>query len=312
MAPNSASRDRRPNSVGAFLRSLRSPSKRSEILGSTSQTLHVSAHLTVPGALGTDLPVRGNEIAGLSPNLPSNTLRAPNNHKCQTLAVSSVSPASGSASPVVLLPASQPLLPERTAIHSTGRTGRVEGTLTTPYEPRRRDLWGRAAEASDAANLKKLQSLNPSPTNPIEVESVTNVLESTRARARLQQNRIWKQRWLSLVRSVSRFKSLIDAGLQFDPTGYGALAWSVLSFGLEAAISHDEIDNDLLESCEYLRAIIEKYAIYEAHYLEFESVGRKGLENSIIDVYKIVIMYAAEMSQYIGNRTGKFPKDGPS
>ena len=127
----------------------------------------------------------------------------------------------------------------------------------------------------------------------------------------MQQNRIWKQRWLSLVRSVSRFKSLIDAGLQFDPTGYGALAWSVLSFGLEAAINYDEIDNDLLESCEYLRAIIEEYAIYEAQYLEVVSMGRKGLENSIIDVYKFVIMYAAEMSQYIGNRTGEFPKHGP-
>lgn len=39
----------------------------------------------------------------------------------------------------------------------------------------------------------------------------------------------------SLLCSVLTFKDLIDAGLQFDASGYGALAWSVVSFGLKVS-----------------------------------------------------------------------------
>lgn len=37
----------------------------------------------------------------------------------------------------------------------------------------------------------------------------------------------------SLICSALVVKDLIDAGLQFDVSGYGALAWSVVSFGLQ-------------------------------------------------------------------------------
>jgi hypothetical protein len=39
----------------------------------------------------------------------------------------------------------------------------------------------------------------------------------------------------SLLLSVLTFKDLIDAGLKFDVSGYGALAWSVVSFGLNVS-----------------------------------------------------------------------------
>jgi hypothetical protein len=35
--------------------------------------------------------------------------------------------------------------------------------------------------------------------------------------------------------SVLHFKDLIDAGLKFDPTGYGASAWAIISFSLQVS-----------------------------------------------------------------------------
>jgi hypothetical protein len=78
-------------------------------------------------------------------------------------------------------------------------------------------------------------------------------LGAARSRARLQQDKVWKQRWLSLINSISAFKSLVDEGLRFDPMGYGTLTWSIVSFGLEAAINSSETSEDLNQSCEYIR-----------------------------------------------------------
>lgn len=37
----------------------------------------------------------------------------------------------------------------------------------------------------------------------------------------------------TLLCSILSFKDLVDAGLKFDVSGYGATAWSVVSFGLK-------------------------------------------------------------------------------
>jgi len=40
----------------------------------------------------------------------------------------------------------------------------------------------------------------------------------------------------SIMVSILSFKDLVDAGLKFDPTGYGASAWAVISFGLKVSM----------------------------------------------------------------------------
>lgn len=49
---------------------------------------------------------------------------------------------------------------------------------------------------------------------------------------------------------------------------------------------------------------IDEYAMYEARYLDVDSKGRKALEDCIVDVYKAIITYAAEMNHYIQHRIG--------
>ena len=45
----------------------------------------------------------------------------------------------------------------------------------------------------------------------------------------------------SLLCSVLTFKDLIDAGLKFDASGYGALAWSLVSFGLKVSYNASDL-----------------------------------------------------------------------
>lgn len=135
-------------------------------------------------------------------------------------------------------------------------------------------------------------------------QSVSDVLNDARTRARSQQNKVWKQRWLSLINSISTFKSLVDEGLRFDPTGYGTLAWSVVSFGLVAAINSSEISEHLTQSCEYISAIMDEYAMYEARYLNVDCEGRTALERCVVEVYRAILTYVAEMKYYIHHRLG--------
>ena len=48
----------------------------------------------------------------------------------------------------------------------------------------------------------------------------------------------------TLLCSVLRFKELLDAGLRFDPTGYGVSAWTVVAFGLQVGLRLSCTDNE--------------------------------------------------------------------
>ena len=61
-------------------------------------------------------------------------------------------------------------------------------------------------------------------------------------------------------------KSLVDAGLKFDTSGYGAIAWSALSFGLQIDISAKEVREFVFQSSEVVAQVIARYAAYEILY----------------------------------------------
>lgn len=49
---------------------------------------------------------------------------------------------------------------------------------------------------------------------------------------------------------------------------------------------------------------MDEYAMYEARYLNMDSEGRMALEQCVVDIYKAVLTYAAEMKYYIHHRLG--------
>jgi hypothetical protein len=100
-------------------------------------------------------------------------------------------------------------------------------------------------------------------------------------------------------------KSLIDAGLAFDPTKYGALGWAVLSFGLQMAINAKEIREFTLDSCDYLVNIIARYSTYELQYSSTAhpsstSDALKRFEEGVTTVYTSILRFLGNMKEYLG------------
>jgi hypothetical protein len=96
---------------------------------------------------------------------------------------------------------------------------------------------------------------------------------------------------------------LIDAALKFDPTKYGALAWSLVSFGMQLAITQKVVRDLVFESSDFLANIMVRYAAYETLYRESLTVNPSAtflsFEYSLTQVYKAILVYTAEVNSYL-------------
>ena len=115
----------------------------------------------------------------------------------------------------------------------------------TGKDPGTRDLWRAAFESLSHDEQSALDpSTNQNPKNPPS-HLVDEVIDLTREKCAQYEAGGWhikregredinvREKAKSLICSALVVKDLIDAGLQFDVSGYGALAWSVVSFGLQ-------------------------------------------------------------------------------
>jgi hypothetical protein len=168
------------------------------------------------------------------------------------------------------------------------------------------DLWIQAAKSLPLSVLDRLTGKNDMSPELPALHSVQTVLDAVNKHFKSESDKVWKRRWRSLAKSLSTFNSLVEVGLAFDPTGYGALAWSVVSFGLDTANNHIEIQESLITGCDFIRSVIDEYTLYEARYLAQSSPETSALRSRVIDVYKAVLIYTAEMRHYIENLHSKF------
>ena len=108
-----------------------------------------------------------------------------------------------------------------------------------------RDLWRAAFETLSHDEQSALDpSTNQNPKKPAS-HLVDEVINLTKEKCAQYEAGGWhikregredinvRDKAKSLICSALVVKDLIDAGLQFDVSGYGALAWSVVSFGLQ-------------------------------------------------------------------------------
>ena len=113
-----------------------------------------------------------------------------------------------------------------------------------------RDLWRAAFESLSHHEQSALDpSTNQNPKKPPS-HLVDEIIDLTREKCAQYEAGGWhikregredinvRDKAKSLICSALVVKDLIDAGLQFDASGYGALAWSVVSFGLQVCEQH--------------------------------------------------------------------------
>ena len=128
---------------------------------------------------------------------------------------------------------------------STNQSGKSLVRSETSNDSGTRDLWRAAFESlSDGEKSVLDPSTNQKPNKPPS-HLIDEVIDLTREKCAQYEAGGWhikregredinvREKAKSLICSALVVKDLIDAGLQFDASGYGALAWSVVSFGLQ-------------------------------------------------------------------------------
>jgi hypothetical protein len=100
--------------------------------------------------------------------------------------------------------------------------------------------------------------------------------------------------------SALQFKDIIDAGLKFDPTGYGTIVWGVVGGVLLLLQNDKDRVEAVFDSAAVMARLLPKYAVVEAHYRDWKTDRQKEFEDRIVDVYTAILRYAGEAKKGLG------------
>ena len=100
------------------------------------------------------------------------------------------------------------------------------------------------------------------------------------------------------------FKSLGDAAVQFDKSGYAALGWSVISFGLQFAANMEDARGFVFSSSEVITEVITRYAEYEQWCRGPQP--DKEFDHRMTNAYKAILLYVMAVDDYLQSRAGLF------
>lgn len=95
-----------------------------------------------------------------------------------------------------------------------------------------------------------------------------------------------------------KFKSLGDAAVKFDKSGYAALGWSVLSFGLHVAVNEKGARECAISSIEFITDFMARYAEYEKLFRGQAQPDGK-FDHQLVQVYKAILLYMVALDEYL-------------
>lgn len=194
------------------------------------------------------------------------------------------------------------------------------------------DLWQLAFESLELDEEKKAllaPTPGPSETPWSPKEFVTEVIGLTQERCADYEKSGWhvttqngkeikvSRQAKSILCSVLEFKELIDAGLRYDVTGYGATAWSMVSFSLQVRkvpyyayynnlrykansppqlVQNDQQRMDeIFGAAEFVADLLSKYASIERNYGDERIEDWNSLQQAIVEVYASILIFAREV-----------------
>lgn len=92
------------------------------------------------------------------------------------------------------------------------------------------------------------------------------------------------------------FKSIGDAAAEFDQSGYAALGWSVVSFGLKVAANAEDAREFVLSSSQVIMRFTEIYREYET--FRDQDAG-DGFDRRLTNAYKAILLYVIALDDYL-------------
>ncbi|KAI0106021.1 hypothetical protein F4814DRAFT_452400 [Daldinia grandis] len=175
----------------------------------------------------------------------------------------------------------------------------------------RRDLWKAALQKLEQSDKKLASSfrddidtrLCDAEVNPV-LKQAAELYKEYREKLLEHNEGTPKKRYAAwnkmhkMINSIMQLKGLLDAGLKFDPSGYGAIAWAATSFCFQMAINHKDKAGSVLDGAEYLTHLLARYALIETRYFTTPSSVLDKLESCVVSVYESILQYLAEMKSF--------------
>lgn len=100
-----------------------------------------------------------------------------------------------------------------------------------------------------------------------------------------------------IIKGALAFKSLGDAAVAFDKSGYAALGWSVVSCGLQLAANAEDARELVLSSSEVVTRFMAKYEQYERMFRGPEA--GEEFDRLLMNVYKALLLYMIALDNYL-------------
>ncbi len=85
--------------------------------------------------------------------------------------------------------------------------------------------------------------------------------------------------------------------MKFDASGYAALGWSVVSFGLQGAANAKEARDFVFSSLEFVTEVMTRYAEYE-EWCRGPHPSEE-FDRRMTNVYKAVLLYVMALDQFL-------------
>ncbi|KNG82575.1 hypothetical protein ANOM_009752 [Aspergillus nomiae NRRL 13137] len=167
------------------------------------------------------------------------------------------------------------------------------------------DLWQRAFDQLNEDLKRQLREDEAkSPENAIK-----EVIDSTKESFKAYQNGGLKFKKYNgeevNVREVA--KRILDSAIHcseiikgiaaFDPTNHASSVWTIVSLGLTMTKNSVDQREAAFKSSEFLADILARYLILDEHCRNKELASSDGLDNAIVQVYKAVLEYTAEVKK---------------
>ncbi|CZR64683.1 uncharacterized protein PAC_14581 [Phialocephala subalpina] len=171
-------------------------------------------------------------------------------------------------------------------------------------------LWKKAAESLDHRDREKLNGLVKSkregqtadspPDGQGEGPSAADV-SLIISRAKRLEDEDKKGTWRAVLKNITQgalvFKSLGDTAVSFDKSGYAALGWSVVSFGLQVAANAGKAREFVLSSSEVVTGFMARYMEYEKYFRGQHAVGE--FDRRVTKVYRAILLYVMALDDYL-------------
>ncbi|PIG89317.1 hypothetical protein AARAC_011037 [Aspergillus arachidicola] len=111
-----------------------------------------------------------------------------------------------------------------------------------------------------------------------------------------------------ILNSAIHCSDIIKGIAAFDPSNHASSAWTIVSLGLTMAKNFADQKEAAFESSEFLADILARYVILDSYCREKKLPSSDGLDNAIVQVYKSILEYTAEVKKRLNasglNRIG--------